>query len=72
MMDKTGAELLSDWHCVTREQKLERACFALTRALNDLHIKHEGQDLSRYNNHFCSCADAYNMGIEALIPEDRQ
>lgn len=61
-----GAMLLEQWGCQTREQKLERACIALTGALNELHAKYEGQDLSVPNNHFCARADAYNMGIEAL------
>jgi len=61
-----GATLLEQWGCQTREQKLERACIALTHALNELHKEAKGQDLSLRNNHFCGCADAYNMGIEAL------
>ncbi len=63
----TGAELLSSCH--TREQKLERACRALMEQLNQLHIDYKGQDLSEAiddPNIFCSCADSYRMGHEAL------
>lgn len=63
---KTGAQLLEEWKCLTREQKLELACLALTSSINELHIAYEKQDLSQPNSYFCSCADAYNMGIEAL------
>lgn len=62
---RSGAQLLHEWGCVTREQKLERACLALMAALNDIHIEHKGQDLTD-PSHFCSCADAYKMGHEAL------
>ena len=66
---RTGAQLLSQWGCTTREQKLERAVMALMSNLNDLHRSIHGQDLKvriADETVTCSCADAYRMGDEAL------
>ncbi len=63
----TGKQLLAQ--CGTREQRLERACRALMEQLNQLHVEYKYQDLSEHiddPNIFCSCADAYRMGHEAL------
>lgn len=63
----SGAELLEG--CNTHEEKLERACAALIDELNELHIRFIGQDLRLGIDDphiFCSCADAYRMGAEAL------
>jgi len=65
----TGAELLAQFNCTTREQKLEQAVKALMNQLNDLHIECNAQDLSQNIDNediLCSCADAYRMGHEAL------
>ena len=67
---RTGAQLLAEWGCVTREQKLERACMALMATLNELHIEHKGQDLNGHE-HYCGCADAFKMGAEAIGDEWR-
>jgi hypothetical protein len=66
---KTGKELLDSWGCKTKEEKLTRACIALMSNLNDLHIESKSQDLEEAledESIFCSCADAYRMGKEAL------
>ena len=66
---RTGAQLLAEWGCTTREQKLERACMALMAALNDLHQARHGQNLKERiadESVACSCADAYRIGDEAL------
>lgn len=66
---QSGGALLAQWGCLSREQKLERACRALMQELNSTHIDYHGQDLSRTledKDVFCSCADAYRMGHEAL------
>jgi hypothetical protein len=66
---QTGRGLLTDWGCKTREEKLARACKALMGAVNDLHIELKNQDLAKLltdKNVYCSCADAYRMGYEAL------
>lgn len=62
---RSGAQLLAEWGCKTREQMLERACMALMATLNELHIEHKGQDL-RDHEHYCGCADAFKMGATAL------
>lgn len=65
----TGAEILANWNCKTREDKLERACKALMEQLESLHLSHESQSLKDNLTNptvFCSCADAYRMGHEAL------
>lgn len=67
---RTGAQLLVEWNCVTREQKLERACIALTSTLNELHKAQLLQDLEDQQL-FCSCADAYKMGREALLVDEQ-
>lgn len=67
----SGADLLRDWKCITREQKLERACKALLETVEELHVECKSQSLEEnLHNHevFCSCADAYRMGTEALKP----
>jgi transposase-like protein len=66
---RSGAQLLAEWGCKTREKKLKRACMALMEQLNGLHVKYENQDLGAHlsdENIACSCADAYRMGHEAL------
>lgn len=66
---RTGAQLLAEWHCVSREGRLERAVIALMHTLNDLHAGHQNLDLAEHVNNpnvFCGCADAYRMGAEAL------
>jgi hypothetical protein len=66
---KTGKQLLSNFGCETRTDKLERAVGTLMAVLNELHIETKGQCLitNLHNpNIFCSCADAYRMGLEAL------
>lgn len=68
---RSGAALLSAFGTETREQKLERACKAMMTQLDDLHVHHKKQSLAgNVENHgiFCSCADAYRMGHEALKP----
>ena len=68
---RTGEQLLNQWGCFNREQKLEQACRALMQELNSLHTAHKKQNLKLelHNPHvFCSCADAYRMGEEALKP----
>lgn len=62
---KTGKELLIEWGCRTRTQKLERAVKALMNELDVLHEDHHGESLKKTKND-CSCADAYRMGKEAL------
>lgn len=65
----TGAELLAGFGCNTREAKLEQAVKALMSELNDLHIECKAQSLwDNIDNPeiFCTCADAYRMGHEAL------
>ena len=62
---RSGAVMLAAWNCHTREEKLERACIALTRTLRDLHLEHKHQDLNNQTL-FCACSDAYKMGMEAL------
>lgn len=42
---KTGAELLADFNCRTREQKLEHAVKAMLIELNMLHVEFHNQDL---------------------------
>jgi hypothetical protein len=67
---RTGAQLLADFECRTREQKLERACIALLGALDDLHVRHEHQSLEQNLTNqkiVCSCADAYRMGNAAVL-----
>lgn len=69
---RTGAALLAHWGCFNREQKLEQACKALMAIINEDHETRHGQDLAKTlddPNVFCSCADAYRMGHEALKPE---
>lgn len=69
---RSGAQLLSQWCCQTREQKLERACIALLDQLNEAHINRDGCDLSAHigdETVYCACADAYRMGREALKSE---
>lgn len=64
---RSGADLLAD--CQTREEKLERAVMALMSELNAYHWGVHGIILgSNLENpdFFCSCADAYRMGHEAL------
>lgn len=66
---KTGSDLLNSWHCESREDKLERACSALMSILEDIHTSHRGQSLKANVTNpaiYCSCADAYRMGHEAL------
>jgi hypothetical protein len=66
---KSGADLLAAFNLTTREQKLEQAVKALMQELNSVHIEHHNQDLDEHledENIFCSCADAYRMGHEAL------
>lgn len=66
---KTGAQLLEEWKCNTREEKLERAVMALMENLETNHQAATGQSLADNLNNddvFCSCADAYRMGHEAL------
>lgn len=66
---RTGAQLLAEWGCQTREQKLERACMALLEQINQLHIERQECDLSEHlydETVVCSCADAYRMGRQAL------
>jgi len=68
---RTGATLLAQWNCNTREQKLERACKALMESLERFHEEYEGQSLAENLENeeiYCSCADAYRMGHEALKP----
>ncbi len=65
----TGTELLAAWNLTTREQKLEQAVKALMRELESSHRIYEGQSLANNLENpevFCSCADAYRMGHEAL------
>jgi len=66
----SGDDLLEDWKCKTREERLERAVIALMSELNNLHIDYQGESL-RENldnpNVYCSCSDAYRMGHEALL-----
>jgi hypothetical protein len=66
---RTGAQLLSEWGCKSREQRLERACAALMEQLNEIHKNHHGQNLFEHlTAHYvdCSCADASRMGFEAI------
>lgn len=66
---RSGAQLFAAWKCETKEAKLKRACIALMNELNELHEKHEKQSLKNNLNNqniYCSCADAYRMGHEAL------
>lgn len=66
---KSGEELLADWECKTKEEKLIRAVKALMENLERLHVNHNNQSLSEnlHNpNVYCSCADAYRMGYAAL------
>lgn len=66
---RSGVQLLAAWGCKTREEKLERAVVALMEQLNELHKGAHGQDLrAELVNEavFCSCADAYRMGHEAI------
>lgn len=66
---RSGAQLLSEWGCKTREAKLARACAALMEQLNQKHKDHDDLDLSKHltdEGISCSCADAYRMGYEAL------
>ena len=66
---RSGASLLAAWSAQTREAKLERACKALMAELERLHIEYEEQSLAENINNpsiYCSCADAYRMGHEAL------
>lgn len=66
---KTGAQLLAEWGCETRESKLECACVALMETIEELHQKREGQPLKESiadQSVTCSCADAYRMGHEAI------
>lgn len=53
----------------THEQKLEFAIIALMERLDSLHWEHKQQSLADnlYSKDvFCSCADAYRLGHEAL------
>lgn len=66
---KTGSDLLQSWGCETREDKLERACSTLMGIIEAIHTSHHGQSLKANINNsaiYCSCADAYRMGHEAL------
>lgn len=68
-MYHNGEQLLAAFGCKTREEKLECAVIALMRELNDAHIYHHGESLEdnlTTTSQFCSCADAYRMGHEAL------
>lgn len=65
----TGMQLLTQFGCVTREEKLEQAVLALMDQINDLHIECKGQSLAdnvENKDVYCSCVDAYRMGVEAL------
>ena len=65
----SGAALLASWGCITREQKLEQAVKSLMAVLNEKHIEEHGQCLLEHLSDpdvFCSCAEAYRMGHEAL------
>lgn len=67
----TGAELLAQWPCHSREDKLESACKALMAQLETFHTEYLSQSLEENLENpkvFCSCADAYRMGHEALKP----
>lgn len=65
----TGAELIAQFNLPTREAKLEQAVKALMEQLESLHVEHEEQSLAENLENpeiYCSCADAYRMGHEAL------
>lgn len=65
---KSGAELLAAFP-KSREQKLEIACRALMKALDEIHTECKDQSLADNLTNteiFCGCADAYRMGHEAL------
>ena len=70
---RTGTQLLAEWGCKTREQKLERACMALMEQLNQLHQDRKECSLAEHLTDAdvsCSCADAYRMGHAALTQDD--
>ena len=65
----SGKKLLAKWNLTTREQRLEQAVKALMQEIESLHCEHKNQSLANNLNNlkvFCSCADAYRMGHEAL------
>jgi hypothetical protein len=69
MSFKTGAELLAAFDLHTREQKLEQSVRALMQELELIHSIYHNQSLQDTIDNplvFCSCADAYRMGHEAL------
>ena len=66
---KSGADLLAAFNYNSREKKLAQACKALMEELNAYHIKTHNlclHDNLTNRDVFCSCADAYRMGYEAL------
>jgi hypothetical protein len=66
---QSGAALFAGFGLVTREQKLEQAVRALLETVDELHVECKDQSLAdNLTNEevFCSCADAYRMGHEAL------
>ena len=63
---RSGAQLLAEWGCQSREQKLERACMALMEQLNEAHKECDLAEHLTDEAVACSCADAYRMGHEAL------
>lgn len=66
---RTGQQLLAEWNCETREAKLERAVIALLATVEELHEEYKNQSLKDNLTDpevYCSCADAYRMGMEAL------
>ena len=66
---RSGEQLLRQWGCRTNEDRLHFACSALMNQLDQLHMEKHGQSLKNNLNNeevFCSCADAYRMGHEAL------
>ena len=66
---KSGADLLAAFNYNSREKKLAQACIALMEELNAHHIKTHNmclRDNLTNRDVFCSCADAYRMGYEAL------
>lgn len=66
---KSGEELLAAFNCITREEKLTQAVKALMTEIERLHVEHKEQSLVENLTNtkiYCSCADAYRMGHEAL------
>ncbi len=66
---KSGDDLLAAFELTTREQRLEQAVKAIMQELERLHKEHLRQSLKNNITNervFCSCADAYRMGHEAL------